>query len=290
MRRAAADTASAAGWPRRAVHGNCPIKPQEHTMNAGSSVQSAKIESLIGSVRETLETSIESIRSVNTDLKVLSINAKIQAARAGTAGAGFSIVADEMNKLSGKTQRIIGDMQEDVSGALEALSNMEHETRGQRLSQIAANCIDLVDRNLYERSCDVRWWATDSALADALAALGDPRDGEKKLAYAADRMAVILEAYTVYFDLLLCDTAGNIVCNGRPGIYKCTGAYVGGSGWFTEARTSASGGEYGFEGPITTVPAHPRNALVYSCGVRTGGGFWGCWERFLTGTGSEERC
>ena len=27
--------------------------------------------------------------------------------------------------------------------------------------------IDLIDRNLYERSCDVRWWATDSSVVDA---------------------------------------------------------------------------------------------------------------------------
>ena len=27
---------------------------------------------------------------------------------------------------------------------------------------------DLIDRNLYERTCDVRWWATDDSLVQAL--------------------------------------------------------------------------------------------------------------------------
>ena len=32
--------------------------------------------------------------------------------------------------------------------------------------------IDLIDRNLYERTCDVRWWATDSAMVAAAAEKG----------------------------------------------------------------------------------------------------------------------
>ena len=37
---------------------------------------------------------------------------------------------------------------------------------GDRLIEIAG--VEIIDRNLYERSCDVRWWATDSAVVDAL--------------------------------------------------------------------------------------------------------------------------
>ena len=31
-----------------------------------------------------------------------------------------------------------------------------------------------MDRNLYERSCDVRWWATDAAVVDAIASSDYP--------------------------------------------------------------------------------------------------------------------
>ena len=30
------------------------------------------------------------------------------------------------------------------------------------MDNLALNAIELIDRNLYERTCDVRWWATDS--------------------------------------------------------------------------------------------------------------------------------
>lgn len=36
------------------------------------------------------------------------------------------------------------------------------------MTDLALNVVDLIDRNLYERSCDVRWWATDSAVVQAL--------------------------------------------------------------------------------------------------------------------------
>ena len=43
-------------------------------------------------------------------------------------------------------------------------SILSNQVRGTRLSDLALNNIDLIDRNLYERSCDVRWWATDSSI------------------------------------------------------------------------------------------------------------------------------
>lgn len=119
-------------------------------------------------MQKTLENSLATIASVNTDIKVLAINAKIQAARAGAAGASFGVVADEMGKLAAHTGDILADIHTGMMGAIHGLSNwMESDSRGQRLAQMAAHNIDIIDRNLYERSCDVRWWATDSAIVNA---------------------------------------------------------------------------------------------------------------------------
>jgi hypothetical protein len=232
-------------------------------VNAASRVN---MGTLIHSVQETLANSIESISLINSDLKVLAINAKIQAARAGAVGAGFSVVADEMDKLSSHTVAIIDSLSGNVKSAVQSLIGLESQTRGRRLSQMASTCIDLVDRNLYERSCNVRWWATDSAV---VAALTEPDD--KKLQFASERLGVILESYTVYFDLVLCDLDGTILCNGRPDQYRCTGQNVGQYEWFKQAVKSSSGSEYGFEGPLKTDLAQGQNILVYSCGVRAGG-------------------
>lgn len=222
---------------------------------------------LIKSIQKTLENSLETIASVNTDLKVLSINAKIQAARAGAAGAGFGVVADEMGKLAAHTENILADLHTDMIGAIEGLSNwMESDSRGQRLAQVAAHNIDIIDRNLYERSCDVRWWATDSAIVNAASECS-----KEKIDFASRRMGVILEAYTVYFDLILCDMNGIILCNGRPDRYPCAGLPMGRYSWFNQALASHKGSEYGFEGPLSSPLAEGKNTLVYSCGVREHG-------------------
>src|SRR5262249_12399415 len=116
------------------------------------------------------------------------------------------------------------------------------DVRGTRLADLALNNIDLVDRNLYERTCDVRWWATDASVVQALA-----NPTKETAALASSRMRVILNAYTVYFDLVLCDLKGNVVANGRPDLYRSMGSNEAYSEWFSRAAATASGDEYGFQ-------------------------------------------
>ncbi|MDR2417908.1 MAG: methyl-accepting chemotaxis protein [Treponema sp.] len=226
--------------------------------------------SLIESVENTLESSLGSIASVNTDLKVLSINAKIQAARVGALGAGFGVVANEMGNLASHTEAIIADLRISIKGMMNNLIELENGVRGQRLAQMAAYNIEIVDRSLYERSCDVRWWATDGAIVDAAMSIS-----KGQIDFASQRMGVILDAYSVYFDIILCDMRGNILCNGRPGKYQCAGLNMGQTAWFNRAVAAKNGSEYGFEGPLTSALAGGKNTLVFSCGVRDRGQAYG---------------
>ncbi len=81
--------------------------------------------------------------------------------------------------------------------------------------------IDVIDRNLYERSCDVRWWATDSAVVECLAG-----DGASSARHAGERLSVILDSYTVYRDIWIVDDRGFVVTNGRPASYSVRGQNV----------------------------------------------------------------
>jgi hypothetical protein len=231
----------------------------------GTNVSSERMGILIQSVQETLRNSLESILAVNMDLKVLAINAKIQAARVGAAGVGFSVVANEMERLSAHTQGIIESLYADVERAVQSLMHLENQTRGRRLSQVASNCIEIVDRSLYERSCNVRWWATDNSLITALTYLTP-----EQFNYASQRLATILETYTVYFDLILCDLNGNVVCNGRPKQYNWKGFNLARREWFTQIVHNTTNVGYSFQGPINS-EVNKQPVLVYSCGVREAG-------------------
>jgi methyl-accepting chemotaxis protein len=77
---------------------------------------------------ETLNTIIQQLKVIEdiagkTDL--LALNASIEAARVGKSGKGFTVVADEVSKLSEKTQKALAEINvtiEKLQGELRALA------------------------------------------------------------------------------------------------------------------------------------------------------------------------
>jgi hypothetical protein len=114
---------------------------------------------------------LRDITGVTNTLRILALNALIEAKRAGDMGAGFAVVADEVRQISGRVEDITKRMADELAaeiGALETLTeSMAAQNQGARLIDLALNAIELIDRNLYERTCDVRWWATDAAMVAA---------------------------------------------------------------------------------------------------------------------------
>ena len=225
------------------------------------------VTELVYNLSSSLKSAVGEITDINADTHLLALNARIEAARAGSAGAAFGVVAQEMQSLSTKTSdaanRLATDTQRTIDDLLDLIGA---KIRGTRLSDIALVNIDLIDRCLYERTCDVRWWATDSSIVDALT-----QRTPDAYRHASQRMGVILGAYTVYFDLVLCDLDGRIVANGRPDLYKSVGADQSQENWFRESAKSRSGDEFGFQSAHRSRLVGDEPALVYSCGVRAQG-------------------
>ena len=215
----------------------------------------------------TMHTAINEIREINENAKLLSLNARIEAARAGASGAAFGVVAQEMQALSTKTADVADGManktQESISDLISIIGG---NVRGTRLADISLNTIDLIDRNLYERTCDVRWWATDASLVDALQ---DPCT--QSVDHASRRMGVILNAYTVYHDLILCDTTGRVIANGRPNMFNSVGRNESKSPWFTKAMATRSGNDFAFQSAHSSPLVADQEVLIYSATVRKHG-------------------
>jgi len=132
-----------------------------------------------------------------------------------------------------------------------------------RLCDLAFNVIDIVDRNLYERSCDVRWWATEPAVVRCL-----KEASRESASHASLRLGQILDSYTVYSDLVIADTSGRVLANGRPARYRSAGATVSGAEWFRAAMATRSGNEFGFESMHDSELVDRQSTLAYSCAVR----------------------
>jgi hypothetical protein len=214
---------------------------------------------------------IGEIARVNRAAKMLSINAMVVAAQAGSAGKGFSIVAEEFKKIAQEIDVVAAALESEVRADLDELAVVGgailSHLRGQRLADMALNAIEIIDRNLYERTCDVRWWATDSAVVDCLAA-----PGAEVAAFASQRLGVILSAYTVYLDLWICDAQGRVVSSGRPDRYPAVkGLSVGEAPWFKQAMRTASGDDF-VACDIEKLPAlNGAPVATYAAAIREGG-------------------
>src|SRR6201990_3707786 len=200
--------------------------------------EDADIAALIGRLTtEVNQIAVEktrSIQQITNQMKMLALNALIESSRVGAQGAGFAVVAQEV--------RAVGQQVEGIARALEthapkrtgklmsSIAQMADRSRGERMVDLSLTAIELIDRNLYERTCDVRWWATDSAMVDCAAT-----PDTTAVAHASECMVLILGAYTVYLDLCLGDLDGNVIANGRADRFHVVGHNVGQTKWFRTA-------------------------------------------------------
>lgn len=229
-----------------------------------------QIVTLTADVRTTAETKIAEIQAITGRTKMLALNALIESARVGELGRGFAVVADEVKGVSAEIEQIAQTLNSELSGKAEMLERIGRsivdQLRGQRLVDLSLNAVELIDRNLYERTCDVRWWATDSAIVDCLAS-----PSEEASAYASKRLGVILSAYTVYLDLWICDAKGTIVANGRPDRYRVRGQSAANSAWFRSAKATADGDEYSVADIAASHELDGQPVATYAAAIREGG-------------------
>ncbi|NPE67015.1 chemotaxis protein [Dickeya dadantii] len=224
-------------------------------------------------IRKIANNKIADIDHINRETTFLALNALIEAARAGEAGRGFAVVAAQVKHVASLINQITADLNQELAGSLSKLTELgdsmisrlhEHES-GRHVDQ-ALNMIDIIDRNLYERSCDVRWWATDTAV---VACAAHPGHAERQ--YAAHRLSVILASYTVYLDLWVTDLNGTVLANGRGQDYDVTGRNVSDLAIFRRAKATKNGADYA-AADIQKI-ALLRNAAVatYATAIRENG-------------------
>ena len=89
----------------------------------------AQVVAGLGEQVNTIGTIVDTISDIASQTNLLSLNASIEAARAGSAGKGFAVVADEIRKLADQSDSSAGKITELVKGiqlkSEEAVAAME---------------------------------------------------------------------------------------------------------------------------------------------------------------------
>jgi len=170
---------------------------------------------------------IESIRQIAQHTNLLSLNSAIEAARAGAAGRGFSVVADEIKKLA---TRSLASTKESTQ-IIDNIQSKANEIMAVRTADVAYDTIDKIDRNLFERNCDAQAWAGFDKVKNCFSTADSDRFSVTNVL-----LKNLVDIYEVYLDLYVLDIQGTIVSAGVH--HEFIGQNMADKVWFKDAKST----------------------------------------------------
>lgn len=150
---------------------------------------------------------------IQGDLDRTVWNGNVRQGSQGNDSMAARVLLWEISKTGERTknvfERSIGNLHQTIVSSI--LSDVEFS---------ASLAVDLMDRNLYERANDCRWWALTGAFRRLLA---QPALSAAETETISSILLAINSLYTVYTNLFVYDNSGKILAVSNPGAENLVG-------------------------------------------------------------------
>lgn len=247
---------------------NSTVKNLSQAAQQAADATPRRLKVIMKRLSEDILRFAKSNETIAGQTQLLSLNATIEAARAGKNGLGFSVVAKEVGNLAKQASGNAKAFQERVLGRIAQgtgfAEGLVDQLEGQRLTDMSLSLVQFIVRNLYERTADCRWWATDDAMVKVCE---NPSDVALQ-AHATMRLGTINFFYSVYLDLVLVDTKGNVIANAKPDQFSMLGRNLAQEQWFNKAMQTTKGDQYVVDEIKPFASHHNKPVAVYAATVR----------------------
>jgi hypothetical protein len=194
-------------------------------------------------------------------IQLISLNGIVFASKLGKRGGALGPIFNQITRTGDFVTARMEDLLQEM-----ALGELELNLKA--LGNFSKQAIDLVDRNLFERAADIRWWSTDEYFWNALE--NPTSDNFHK---ASDRLKVINGSYTMYRNIVLANDSGDIVACSRTELRnELSKINVSDQPWFQLGMRTARSQEFAVQdAQKSPLEKSKSRSLVYSGGVRRKG-------------------
>jgi chemotaxis signal transduction protein len=181
-------------------------------------------------------------------------NGNVRLATSTDSGSDFTkVLLREIGNAGRRTQdtfeHSIGELQETVVSSILDDAQL-----------LASLAVDVLDRNLYERANDCRWWALNGALSRYLSDGTGKRDVGEILRH-------INSLYTVYHDIVLFDAAGRVVAVSNPAHARKIGIAIN-EPWVATTLELRDSQQYAVSAFARSDLYGGQHTLIYGAAVR----------------------
>lgn len=192
---------------------------------------------------------------VNDDLSLVVLNGQITSLR--QEAAEFMPVLEAIKQIGENTANIFSDSINDLQSTV--ISSYMNEVRF-----IAALAVDIMDRNLYERANDCRWWALTSAFKGILSKNKITEDDQQRL---SNILYYINDLYTVYTNLYIYNNEQKVIAVSNENQSWLVGKSLDKSTGSSEALTLNNSQQYSVSPFIKTALYDNKQTYIYNAAI-----------------------